>query len=279
MKFIALIMCLAIPVAGLFAQVDSARVVTTDNQQVYHIRNGIDLPLTAATTAFTLYGFTKIYGGDKTSEAVILALDPNDVNSLDRPVTRNFSPSAKDASDKFFYGSMPLPLVFLLDKKMRKDALQIGLLYLQATSVFGTLYTSSSMIARRFRPYTYNPQVDINKRTGGGGRNSFPAGHPGFVATSTFFMAKVYSDYHPDMRNKWILYTIAGSASLATGILRIKAGEHFITDVSVGLPIGVLTGLLVPHFHKNRVTPKSLTLVPTFEANRPGFYASWNFAK
>jgi membrane-associated phospholipid phosphatase len=63
------------------------------------------------------------------------------------------------------------------------------------------------------------------------------------------------------MRNKWILYTIAGGATLATGILRIKAGQHFPTDVMTGIPIGVLSGLLVPHFHKNRENSK-LTIMP-----------------
>ena len=117
------------------------------------------------------------------------------------------------------------------------------------------------MLVSRFRPYAYNPNVEMGTRRGGGARNSFPAGHPGLVATSTFFMAKVYSDYHPEMRNKWILYTAAGGAALATGILRVKAGQHFPTDVATGIPIGVLSGLLVPHFHKNS-NFKNLTLLP-----------------
>src|SRR5688500_7500991 len=90
---------------------------TEPNGQVYRIKKGIDIPLTVATTAYTLWGFSKIYGRDKTPESVILALDPNDVNSLDRRVTKYHSQTAKDASDKFFYGSMPLPLLFLFDKK------------------------------------------------------------------------------------------------------------------------------------------------------------------
>lgn len=245
-------------------------------EEVYKLNNAIDIPLTAVTTAYTLYSFSKIYGRDKTAESVILALDPADVNSFDRRVTGYRSLKAKDASDKLFYGSMPLPLIFLLDKEMRKDGLKLGLLYLQAVSSFGSLYATSARLADRFRPYTYNPNVDMGRRTGGGGRNSFFAGHPGMVATVTFFSAKIYADYHPQMKGKWVLYSLAGAAAVSTGILRVKAGEHFYTDIMVGIPVGVATGLLVPHIHRNRDKTPKLTILPTYRSHQPGIYASLN---
>ncbi|RYE19651.1 MAG: phosphatase PAP2 family protein, partial [Sphingobacteriales bacterium] len=262
--FYLIIIFLTISLLSFSQQMDTTIVAEqsrVDKHKVYKMKYAVDIPLTAAGTAWTLYGFSKIYGRDKVPEAEINALDPADLNSIDRSTTDNYSEKAKNASDKFFYGSMPAPLLLLLDKKMRKDAGKIGLLYLEAMAITGTIYTASSMALSRFRPYAYNPNVEMGTRRGGGARNSFPAGHPGLVATSTFFMAKVYSDYHPEMKNKWILYTVAGGASLATGILRIKAGQHFPTDVMVGIPIGVLSGILVPHFHKNKEN-RNLTLMP-----------------
>lgn len=249
-------------------------VQNNSSEEVYKLNNAIDIPLTAATTAYTLYSFSKIYGRERTPESVILALNAADVNSFDRPVINNRSVKAKDASDKLFYGSMPLPLIFLFDKEMRKDGLKLGLLYLQAVSSFGSLYATSAQIADRFRPYTYNPNEDMGKRTGGGGRNSFFAGHPGMVATVTFFSAKIYADYHPQMRGKWMLYTVAGAASVATGLLRVEAGEHFYSDIMVGIPVGVATGLLVPHIHRNKNKEPKLTVLPTYRSHQPGIYAS-----
>lgn len=272
MKIIYLVsVLLSISSVCFTQQLDStivAEQTRINNGPVYKMKYGLDIPIAVAGTAWTLYGFSKIYGRDKVPEAEINALDPADLNSIDRSTFDNYSEKAKNASDKFFYGSMPAPLLFLLDKRMRKDAGKIGLLYLQAMAITGTVYTASAMSVNRFRPYAYNPNVEMGTRRGGGARNSFPAGHPGLVATSTFFMAKVYSDYHPEMKNKWILYTIAGGASLTTGLLRIKAGQHFPTDVMVGIPIGVLSGLLVPHFHKNKEN-RNLTLIPysTGDAN------------
>jgi len=243
------------------------------NGEVYNIKPIIDIPLTLAADGMALYGMSVIYGRDKVPEAEILALNSNNINSFDRSTADNYDLKAKSASDKLFYGSMPLPLVLLFDKEIRKDAGKIGLLYLQAMGIFGSIYTSSAMIADRFRPYSYNPNVDLGRRTRGGVRNSFFAGHPGLVATATFFAAKVYTDYHPEMKNKWILYTLAGGAATATGLLRIKAGEHFPTDVMVGIPVGVLTGILVPHFHKNRNENARLSLYPAMGQGAGGFTA------
>ena len=250
--------------------------MNSGSDEIYSIRGWRDIPWTLATTAYTLWGFSNIYSREKTPEARILALDPNDVNSLDRPTTKNHDLKAKDASDMLFYGSMPLPLIFVFDKEIRKDALKVGLMYLQTMSTFGVVYTSSAMLADRFRPYTYNPEVPLGKRTGGGGKNSFMAGHPGLVASSTFFVAKVFNDYHPEWRNKWILFSLAGAASVTTGILRIKAGEHFPTDVMVGIPMGVLSGILIPHMHKNKdLSKQRLTLLPVMGNGSYGFHATY----
>jgi len=246
--------------------------IQTKPASIYKMKYGVDIPLTVGGVGWTLFAFTKIYGRDRVPDAEILALNPADLNTLDRPMTKNYSEKAKKASDLLFYGSMPAPLLLLLDKKIRKDAPKIGLLYLEAMAITGTVYTSGAMIVNRFRPYAYNSSLPISSRTGGGSRNSFPAGHPAVVATSTFFMAKVYSDYHPEMKNKWILYSAAGAASLATGILRIQAGQHFITDVMTGIPLGVLSGILVPHFHKRKQF-QNYTLMPYYHDGARGFTA------
>lgn len=275
MKNLLLILFLIIATQPLIAQdtLHFKSVETEITQPVYKIKNAIDLPLTTATVAWSLYGMSKIYGRDQVPVSELNQLQVSDINSFDRPVADNYSLKAKDLSDKLFYGSMPLPLILLADKKIRKDGLKIGLLYLEAMGATGTLYTSSAMLVNRFRPYAYNTNVNIATRQRGGARNSFFAGHPGVVATSTFFMAKVYSDYHPEMRNKWILFTLAGAATATTGILRINAGQHFYTDVITGITVGTLSGILIPHFHKNKNKEPRLSLYPDFKNNSTGIRA------
>lgn len=248
---------------------------------VYKIKPWIDIPATLVLDGLSLNGMRVIYGREPLTETEVLALDKNSINRFDRPIADNYSESAKSTSDLFFYGSMPLPLFLMLDPAIRKDGLKVGLLFLETMGAIGTVYTTSAMIANRYRPYAYNPNVDLDTRRRGGARNSFFAGHPAVVATSTFFMAKVYSDYHPNMKHKWILFTIAGTAAATTAYLRVKAGQHFTTDAIIGVVVGSLTGVLVPHLHKNKnAAVRKLTLTPNFQlGNGAGFTAYYKLGK
>ena len=241
---------------------------------MYNIRPWIDIPATVVFAGVSVNGFRIIYGRDTIPTATVLALNKNDINRFDRPVTENYSEKAKSTSDLFFYGSMPLPLFLLLDKNIRKDGARVGLLYVEALGLTGVFYTTSAMVANRYRPITYNPDVPMDVRRSGGNKNSFPGGHPALVATSTFFMAKVYADYHPNMKYKWALYTVAGGLSVTTAYLRFKAGYHFKTDLIAGVAVGTLAGILVPHLHKNKSSNISkLSVVPNFQNRSTGFTA------
>lgn len=231
---------------------------------VYKMKVWPDLPLIVGGTAFSLYGFSVIYSKDNTPESEILALRKSDVNSFDQGALDNFSEKADAASDVLFYGSIPTPLLLMIfDKKIRKDAGKIALLYWETLAMTGIYYTGTPMLVDRFRPLAYNPNVPMADRKSGNARNSFMGGHPALVGTCTFFMAKIYSDYHPESKAKWFFYTVATGATAATAILRYKAGKHFPSDLIVGSIMGPLTGILVPHFHKNKLLKnKNLTIRP-----------------
>jgi len=248
--------------------------------RVYKIKPWIDIPATVVFAAVSVNGFRIIYGRDTIPEATVLALNKNDINSFDRPVTENYSEKAKNTSDLFFYGSMPLPLLLILDKNIRKDGLRVGLMYVEALGITGVFYTTGAMLVNRYRPITYNPNVPMDIRKSGGSKNSFPGGHPSLVATSTFFMAKVYADYHPNMRFKWVLYTVAGGLTATTAYLRFKAGYHFKTDLIAGVAFGTLSGILVPHFHKNKSGNISrVSLYPNYQNGSTGFTAYYKLGK
>ena len=77
-------------------------------------------------------------------------------------------------------------------------------------------------------------------------------------------MAKVYSDYHPESKMRWVFFGLAGLATGTTGYLRYKAGEHFVSDVIIGTMVGTLSGVLIPHWHKNKKANDRLSLVPFY---------------
>ena len=255
--------------------------VTTSTSEtgepVYKLKPKVDIPLTVATAGWTIYGFTQVYSKDNSTEEQINRLNVNDINGFDRWAADVWSEKAADASDLIFYGSMPLPALLFLDKKMRKDAGKISFLYLEAMSITGLLYTGSAHLFDRYRPYTYNPNTPMGDRVEGNAKNSFPAGHVAVVGTSTFFIAKVFADYHPESKLKWLFYTGAALATGTTGYLRHRGGRHFPSDIVVGTAVGALSGILVPHFHKNKALKTSGLSVMPFTGRSHGLALVYKF--
>jgi membrane-associated phospholipid phosphatase len=234
------------------------------DQDIYKMKWGIDIPLTVVTCGVTLYNFSKIYSKDRLTMDELNSLNPNNVNAFDRAATRQFDEKFGKIGDYIFYGSMPLPLLFLADKKIRNDYFKVMTLYLESMGITGILY-SSAVHFDRYRPYAYNPEAPTEFRMRGGARNSFFAGHPALVGTSTFFMATIYSHYHPEFKAKWLLYTLAGAATATTALARYKSGRHFPSDILIGITLGPLSGILIPHIHKNKdLSKRSTTVLPFF---------------
>jgi len=235
----------------------------TTKQPVYKLKPAIDFPLTAINSAWTLHAFTKIYSKPQSNEEEVLNLDKRNINGFDRWAVRPYSPLLDKKAYLPFNASMPLPLIFLLFKNTRNDFFKLTFLYLEAMSITGLLYTSSTYFVNRYRPYVYSSETPLPQRVNGGGKNSFYAGHPALVATSLFFGAKVFADYNPDSKFKWLVYTLAGSVTAYTAYLRHRGGMHFPSDLILGVTQGTLTGILVPHFHKHKIIKDpDLSLIP-----------------
>ena len=277
MKTLLYILLIAIPMC-LLTQVSEAQDSTVNQQhtEVYKLKPAVDIPLIAVAGGWSYYALSKIYKKDSTSVEDILSLHKNSINGFDRWAADVYHPDAELESDKIFYGAMPLPLLLLIDKEIRKDALKMAVLYTEALSITGTLYTSSTYV-NRYRPATYSDDLTVEQKRSGNQRNSFFAGHVALVATSTFFTAKVYSDYHPNSKFRWVLYGVAIGATGATGYLRHRAGKHFPSDIVLGTAIGVLSGILVPQAHKvKRAGEKRVHIFP-FTGESHGIAAIYRF--
>lgn len=255
---------------NLFAQADSLKINQSDSVQVrdtpampksstgadqytYKIKGSVDIPITTIGTVWSLYAFTKIYSKPHSTEAEILSLNKNDINRFDRWAVRPWSKKLDQQAYYTFDAAIPLPLLLLTGKKTSRDFFKITFLWFEAMSITGLLYTGSTYFTNRYRPYAYSSETPMDERVRGGAKNSFYAGHVALVATSSFFMAHVYADYHPESKVKWLMYTLAGAATGYTAYMRYRGGQHFPSDILLGITQGTLTGLLVPHFHKHPI--------------------------
>ena len=246
--------------------------------KVYRLNPWADIPVTAAAAGWSAFAFTQIYSKPPSTVEQINALNKNNIPKIDRWAAGMHDENADANSNYFFYGSIPVPFFLFFDKGIRKEAGKISFMYLEAMSVTGMFYTGTVFFVDRYRPETYDTSIPAEERTGGNYKDAFLAGHPALVATSLFFTAKVYHDFHPGSGFQYALYGLAIAGTGATVYLRHIAGKHFPTDLFTGVTLGTLSGTLIPQLHKIRNNKSdNVSLLPFYYDKIKGINFAYRF--
>lgn len=176
-------------------------------------------------------------------------LDRNDINFLDRGVVDNNSATSQKVSDIVLYSSATLPFITYFSKKCRSNGGAIALMVIETALINNGITNSLKAVTARYRPFNYNPLIDIETKLTRSSRRSFVSGHTSNTAAFAFLAARVITDLHPDMKNKFLVWASAASISAAIGVLRVQGGRHFPTDVIGGYVVGAAVGYLIPSLH------------------------------
>ena len=249
------------------------------DHKVYNANLRFDIPFTAVTTGTSIWGFATVNKKSPVDSLSIIALDANDINRFDRSATwqdAEFAPTARRLSDVTLALSNMLPFMLMFDESIRQDWGDVLLLFLETQAIVGNLYSWGCVVhVDRVRPLMYNEDVSWEERSGTRTKNAFYSGHTSLSSSASFFAAKVYCDYHPELENKkYLVYSLALVLPVTTGLLRYKGMKHFPTDVLTGLVVGASAGILVPHLHKR--TRSNLSIVP-FAGPVNGMAMSYKF--
>ena len=184
------------------------------------------------------------------TEAEVAALDRGDIWSVDRLATRKRNRAALIISDVTGYGATVLPLSLLASDRVRDNAADAGLLYVQAALLNGGLTQLVKNTARRTRPYAYNPTVALSQKRVKDARRSFFSGHTSNAAVNSFLTAQLYSDFYPEREQRGWVWVSAAVLPAVTGATRVLSGNHYWTDVAVGYLVGAGIGVLVPQLYR-----------------------------
>ena len=179
--------------------------------------------------------------------------DLNDVNAFDRGAINLNSLEARELSDYMLRAVHLLPALFLLEKNTRHDFGKIAVLWGETMVLNSGVTLVSKRSFRRPRPYVYNLETLASEKQTINAQASFISGHTSAVAANTFFLAKVFSDYHPDSDWKPVVWSLAVALPAVTAYLRVRGGRHYPTDVISGYAVGALIGYFVPHLHRHRL--------------------------
>ncbi len=230
-----------------------------EEDKVYRVNPWVSGGIGLGGMAIGTAGIDRLRRKDRISVAELNSLNPDDVPGIDQWALRQDVErveGAEASSDLFFNGSIVLPFTLFLNKKYRKDWLDLTAIYLEAHALNANFYAWSPIgpaVSDRIRPVAYYAEVDEGFRRLGNTRNSFFSGHVSTTAIGTFFTAKVLSDYNPQWSGgkRALVFTAASLPPLFVAVQRVRSLKHFPTDTAAGLAVGAFFGIMTPHVHKS----------------------------
>jgi hypothetical protein len=129
------------------------------------------------------------------------SLNSSVVPAFDRVAINQYDITARKASNILIYATFITRAGIFYSKKTRSDLLKIGLVGYQ--SIFlGQAMVNGLKLAKRNRPYMYNPNVPMSLKTSRDSRFSFFSGHTTTVSTICFTTAFAYDIYYSESKLK-----------------------------------------------------------------------------
>jgi len=209
--------------------------------------------------------------------------DPMDVNGIDRFATGRYSKQISANSDIWLISSYGVALgacsipLFQQAKQPLRHSFKLGILMLEANCLTLTATNLFKGTFRRTRPFVYNPDAPLELKTAPDARHAFFSGHTSLAATNSFFAAKVFSDYFPQSKLKPFVWGAAIALPALVASQRVRAGKHYLTDVTVGYLVGAACGYLVPHRHRRSRKGLGMRVIPNWGTEEKVIVVQWRF--
>jgi membrane-associated phospholipid phosphatase len=182
--------------------------------------------------------------------------NPNNLLSIDRvAVTQTIDPHAGTYSNYGLwaaYGYAALDPILSGVRDGRSAALVDAIMYGETIALTEAITDVTKIAVRRPRPIDY---AQCQNTTAAGCSNtdlqlSFFSGHAsatGAISATATYLAFVRQ---PHSARPWITLGVGVALTAFVSYERVRAGQHFPTDVIMGSMAGASIGVLVPHFHR-----------------------------
>jgi membrane-associated phospholipid phosphatase len=224
-----------------------------------------------ADGALTTVGFTfSAVLGEVLSTGEIkpppISVPASSLLAIDRgAVTQTLDPNANTYSNIALYSAVGFALLDPVLSGLRDGgdaALVDAFMYAESASLTLSLTDMTKMAVRRPRPIDYI-RCPVTAQNGQTLPNSSPdcqstdlglsffSGHSAIVAAIGATATYLAFIRDPRAPRPWITLVLATALTSFVSIERVRAGEHFPTDVIAGSAAGAAIGVLVPHLHRH----------------------------
>jgi hypothetical protein len=225
---------------------------------LYRMNYWVSGGLSLVATALNIQSINRIRSKSEITSAEIAGLNPSAFNEFEQMAFHQDPTKTEQydqTSDYILQGIVAAPVLLGFDKNIRKDVWRLLMMYYETHAITFSIYNYSFFgptFQNKYRPVVYYTDIPYDARADGNNKNSQYSGHTASAAAATFFMAKVYNDYHPEFSTgkKYLLYGLASIPPLVEGYLRVQALKHFPSDVLIGFVIGATCGIVVPELHR-----------------------------
>ncbi|MCP4449682.1 MAG: phosphatase PAP2 family protein [Myxococcales bacterium] len=201
--------------------------------------------------------------------------DPDNVNWLDRKVIGWRSKTTDVASDVL---AIAVPVGAIIGSTVSNRSSQWHIaedtfLILESVVLSGVINQITRHAFTRPRPYMYLNPVPDYRHNDAEDWHSFFSGHTSSVYAGATAFARIQTLRNPDSKwNPLVWMSSLGLASMMP-VFRLKAGEHFFTDVATGALVGMAAGFLVPSLH--RKNPEDTVPALVISRNFYGLKLHW----
>lgn len=223
------------------------RMDSTNFKTPYNLKLERELAFLGTGVVTNLTGLIILNNVSPLTPEEISKLDINEINNFDRKGVKHYSDSKN--GDYLLYGSFLLPLTFIADKNARRDWQILGIMWLEVLSIQTGINVIVKSLATRTRPYAYDQNAPLEIKESVEARLSFYSGHTATTAATSFFVARVFSEYLESDLARALIWSGAAIYPALTGYLRINTGNHFRTDVITGYLVGAAIGYFIPELH------------------------------
>lgn len=183
---------------------------------------------------------------EKPSETELSLLHKNEIPSFDRWAWSPYSSELKDLSDYSAYLTIGVTAYFAYDDVFWFDNLMV---FSQIMITQSAVAKWTKTITNRYRPFVYDANVSSGKKQERNSQHSFYSMHSSTVFAASTFAYYYHSSLHgQDLTAATLLYT----PSVATAILRVVSGNHFVSDVVAGALVGSGISYLICQNYLNK---------------------------
>lgn len=199
-------------------------------------------------------GITIFTGGLLLREVAQAPTGSNDFEALcvlDQMMRAGYSWEIDLISELSLYMSLFAPALLAFNREI-DEIFVLGAMFMETVLIANGVKDTLKGLLPRYRPYMYGDSPPLHLVGESERYFAFPSGHTTMAFAGASFLAYVFLTWYPS--SFWgIPIAAAGMLSAtATAVLRVLAGQHFISDVLVGGVIGLSCGWIIPHLHRIR---------------------------